>query len=64
MKKLCEIGGILGTRVQTKKGYGFKLSFCTKEEAIKYKEMNEFILKDDEYTIINRTTYYSKGVSK
>lgn len=49
---------ILGRIIKHKKGTGFKITFPTKEEANKYKEMMKWILADDGYRIDNDTGYF------
>lgn len=42
---------IFGRIIKISKGVGYRTIFETKEEAEKYREMNEFILKNDNYDV-------------
>ena len=54
MKKEVTLTGIIGI----KGGYGFKTIFNSKEDANKYKDMIRFILEDDKFKVIYKTSYH------
>ena len=60
MKKTCYIGGIVQHKLGNKSGYGFKITFNTPAEAVKYKEQAEYIIQVDGYKLINKRGYHDK----
>ena len=51
---------VMGKIIKHKHGTGFKITFPSKEQAGKYKDMMKWILADDGYRIDNETGYYEK----
>ena len=49
---------VMGRIIKHKKGVGFKITFPSKEEANKYKDMFKWIIADDGYRIDNDTGYF------